>query len=77
MAESLTSHKSALSFFPDKNRIRKIREKSGYEIPGIFDQTLVNIHRNGLISVGKQKNSVIFTNLILELRFQRLYDQIF
>ena len=40
MAKSLTSHKSAHHFFPGKNRIRKIREKSGSGIPAIFDQIL-------------------------------------
>ena len=33
--------KSAHYFFPGKNRIRKIREKSGYETPGIFGQILL------------------------------------
>ena len=40
MGKSLTSRKSAHSFVPVKNRIRKIREKSGFEIPAIFDQIL-------------------------------------
>ena len=49
MGKSLTSRKSAHSFVPGKNRIRKIREKSGSEKPDIFDQILVNVHRNELI----------------------------
>ena len=49
MGKSLTSRKSAHSFFPGKNQIRKIREKSGSENPDIFDQILVNVHRNELI----------------------------
>ena len=44
MVNSLTSHKSAHYFFPGKNRNREIREKSGYEIPGIFDQILLFDH---------------------------------
>ena len=40
MGKSLTSRKSAHSFVPGKNRIRKIREKSGFENPAIFDQIL-------------------------------------
>ena len=38
MAKSLTLPKSAQYFFPGKNRIRKIREKSGYQILVILDQ---------------------------------------
>ena len=44
MVNSLTSHKSAHYFFPGKNRNRKIRKKSGYEIPGIFVQILLFDH---------------------------------
>ena len=36
-------------FFPGKNQIQKIREKSGSEISGIFDQILVIIYKNGQI----------------------------
>ena len=35
MAQSLTPRKSSQFFYREKNRIRKIREKSGYEIPNI------------------------------------------
>ena len=63
MALSLTSRNLPHFFFREKNRIRKIREKSGYKNPGIFDQILNNIHHFGLISEAKQKFSVIFTNL--------------
>ena len=49
MVKILTSLNLPHSFFPGKNRIRKIREKSGYKNPGIFDKILVNTHRNGLI----------------------------
>ena len=47
MGKNLTSRKSAHSFVPGKNRIRKIREKSGYEIPGIFGQILLFEHTLG------------------------------
>ena len=40
MVNSLTSRKSAHCFFPGKNRIRKIREKSGYEISNILGEIL-------------------------------------
>ena len=46
MGKSLTSHKSAHYFFLGKNRIQKIREKSGFNILSIFDQILVTVHRN-------------------------------
>ena len=49
VALSLTLPKLAHKKIQGKNRIRKIREKSGYKNPGIFDQILVNIHRNGFI----------------------------
>ena len=49
MVNSLSSHKSAHNFFPGKNRIRKIREKSGSVISGIFDQILVTVYENGQI----------------------------
>ena len=49
MGKSLTSRKSTHSFVPGKNRIRKIREKSGSENQDIFDQILVNVHSNELI----------------------------
>ena len=38
MAKSLTSAKSLQEKFPGKNRIRKIREKSGYQIFVILGQ---------------------------------------
>ena len=56
MGKSLTSRKSAHSFFPGKNRIRKIREKSGCKNPGNFDQILVTLDRNGLICEENQNN---------------------
>ena len=40
MGKSSTSPKLAHHFFPGKNRIRKIREKSGFKILAIFDQIL-------------------------------------
>ena len=40
MAESLTMHNPAQFLFPGKNRIRKIREKSGYQIFTILGQIL-------------------------------------
>ena len=40
MGNSGALPKLAQLFFPGKNRIRKIREKSGFEIPAIFDQIL-------------------------------------
>ena len=60
MGKSLTSRKSAHSFVPGKNRIRKIREKSGSEKPDIFDQILVNVHRNELIYEVQQRFFGIF-----------------
>ena len=41
MALNLTISKSLQTKIPGKNRIRKIREKSGFEIPAIFDQILI------------------------------------
>ena len=41
MVKGLTLRKSAHCFFPGKNRIRKIREKSGYEISYFCDQILI------------------------------------
>ena len=49
MAPSLTSRKSPQEKNPGKNRIRKIREKSGSVISGIFDQILVTVYENGQI----------------------------
>ena len=64
MGKSLTSRKSAHSFFPGKNRIRKIREKSGYKNPGIFDQILVNIHKTCYIyETHKMAKSLTSPNL--------------
>ena len=49
MGKNLTSPKLPHYFFPGKNRIRKIQEKSGSEISFIFDQILVMVYKNGLI----------------------------
>ena len=49
VGKNLTSPKLPHHFFPGKNRIRKIREKSGTLIPDIFDRILLNAHRKGLI----------------------------
>ena len=65
MVNSLTSHKSAHYFFPGKNRIRKIRGKSGYEISYICDQIL---RLDSIIYCFKQKCRiffVIFTNFVI------------
>ena len=62
MAESLTLRKSAHCFFPGKNRIRKIREKSGSVISGIFDQILVTVYENGQIFEEQRFFLEIFTN---------------
>ena len=48
MALNLTISKSLQTKIPGKNRIRKIREKSGYEILAIFDQILLFEHTNGI-----------------------------
>ena len=45
LVNSLTSRKSAHSFFPGKNPDPEIPEKSGFKISGIFDQILVYGHR--------------------------------
>ena len=63
MGKNLTSPKLPHDFFQGKNRIRKIREKSGYEIPGYFNQILVNVQRNRLIFEIKQKYFEIFPKL--------------
>ena len=63
MGKNLTSPKLTHNFFPGKNRIRKIWEKSGYEILGNFSQILVNVHRIGLIFEIKQKYFEIFAKL--------------
>ena len=62
MSKSLTSRKSAHSFVPGKNRIRKIREKSGSVISGIFDQILVTVYENGQIFEEQRFFFEIFTN---------------
>ena len=62
MVKILTSLNLPHSFFPGKNRIRKIREKSGSEISGIFDQILVIIYKNGQIFEKQQNFFEIFTN---------------
>ena len=50
-------------FFSGKKPDPENPEKSGYEIPAIFDQILVNVHRKGLIYEVKPKYFVIFTKL--------------
>ena len=65
MVEGLTLHKSAHCFFPGKNRIRKIREKSGYEISYICGQIL---RLDSIIVRYKEKCRsffVIFTNFVI------------
>ena len=62
MALSLTSHKSPQEKNPGKNRIRKIREKSGYKNQGIFDQILVTVYKNGQIFEEQSFFLEIFTN---------------
>ena len=62
MVKILTSLNLPHSFFPGKNRIRKIREKSGSEISGIFDQILVIIYKNGQIFEKQRNFFEIFTN---------------
>ena len=49
LAKSLTLPKSTQYFFPGKNQIQKIREKSGYEILGIFEQILLYGHAKLMI----------------------------
>ena len=49
MALNLTLHNLAHEFFPGKNRIRKIREKSGYEILAISDKILLYEHTKMLV----------------------------
>ena len=63
MGKSLTSRKSAHSFVPGKNWIRKIREKSGFEIPANFDQILGTIHRKESIYEVIKKYFEIFIRL--------------
>ena len=55
----LTLHKLAHYFFPGKNRIRKIREKSGYEILAISDQILLYEHTKMLFY---EKMLIFFEN---------------
>ena len=65
MVEGLTLHKSAHCFFPGKNRIRKIREKSGYEISYICGQIL---RLDSIIVCFIEKCGsffAIFTNLVI------------
>ena len=62
LTKSLTLHKSAHYFFPGKNRIRKIREKSGYEIPGIFGQILLFEHTLECYMNQRKIFFVIFNN---------------
>ena len=62
MVKILTLHNLAHYFFPGKNRIRKIREKSGSVISGIFDQILVTVYENGQIFEEQRFFLEIFTN---------------
>ena len=62
MALSLTLHKLAQQKILGKNRIRKIREKSGSVISGIFDQILVTVYKNGQIFEEQRFFLEIFTN---------------
>ena len=62
MVKILTSLNLPHSFFPGKNRIRKIREKSGSVISGIFDQILVTVYENGQIFEEQRFFLEIFTN---------------
>ena len=62
MAEGLTLRNSAHYFFPGKNRIRKIREKSGYEIPWIFGQKLLFDHSKWMYMNNSKFFFVIFNN---------------
>ena len=62
MALSLTLPKLAHKKIPGKNRIRKIREKSGSVISGIFDQILVTVYENGQIFEEQRFFLEIFTN---------------
>ena len=62
MALSLTLHKLAQQKNPGKNRIRKIREKSGSVISGIFDQILFTVYKNGQIFEEQRFFLEIFTN---------------
>ena len=55
MGKNLTSPKLPHHFFPGKNWIRKIREKSGYEILAIFDQILLFEHINGMLYKSEPK----------------------
>ena len=64
MATEIRTRKYVHWKIPEKNRIRKIREKSGYKIHEIFDQILVIAHRKGLIYEMKPKYFEIFTELI-------------
>ena len=62
MVKILTSLNLPHSFFLGKNRIQKIREKSGSKISGIFDQILVIIYKNGQIFEKQRNFFEIFTN---------------
>ena len=55
LAKSWTFPKSPQTKIPGKNRIRKIQEKSGYKIPGIFEQILLFEHTIGMIHKGEPK----------------------
>ena len=58
----MTPCKSLQEKIPGKNRIRKIREKSGSGISGIFDQILVTVYKNGQIFEEQRFFLEIFTN---------------
>ena len=62
MTPNLTLHKLAHEKNPGKNRIRKIWEKSGSVISGIFDQILVTVYKNGQIFEEQKFFLEIFTN---------------
>ena len=62
LVKKLTSLKLSHCFFRGKNRIQKIREKSGSEISGTFDQILVTVYKNGQIFEEQRFFLEIFTN---------------
>ena len=62
MSLNLTLHKLAQQKNPGKNRIRKIREKSRYKIPAIFEQILRNECLKYDFLAKHRSFLVIFTN---------------
>ena len=62
MAHCSTPPKPTHQKNPGKNRIRKIREKSGSVISGIFDQILVTVYENGQIFEEQRFFLEILTN---------------